>query len=190
MGPKHVAISLRDSSNLLETVMESIETCINLGIPMVTIQMNDDAIVDVFSAISNWEFAFQKGIKVSIIGKWYSLPSNVIDSVKKVIENTKDYDNFFVNFCINYDGQEEILDACKLIAKQVQMKNLDPDNISKALLKDNLYSSYFMPPDLIIKLTDEKKGFLLWDSVTAKIYYAAPDEEKWLSHALEWYKKY
>ena len=85
---------------------------------------------------------------------------------KQVIESTKDYDFFFTNFCINYSGHDEIVDACRLIARQVKAGKIDPNSISRETIKENLYSSYFIPPDLIIKNGKATiSGLLLWDSV-------------------------
>jgi len=112
-------------------------------------------------------------IKISILGKWYTLPSRIIDSIKKIIDDTKDYDDYFVNFCINYDGQEEIVDAAKMVARRVKLGKIDVDNVTKETVKDDLYSSYFMPPDYIIVSGKKRSmsGFLLWDSVDAEIIF-------------------
>jgi len=113
-----------------------------------------------------------KKVKISILGKWYDLPGRIVDPIKEIIEETRDYDDFFLNLCINYNGQEEIVDACKLIARQVKVGKLDPDAITKTSIKDNIYSSYFLPPDLIIKNGERQTtGILLWDSPYSKLYF-------------------
>ncbi|MBW2977623.1 di-trans,poly-cis-decaprenylcistransferase [Candidatus Woesearchaeota archaeon] len=111
-------------------------------------------------------------IKVSMLGKWYDLPGRAVEPLKEIIEETRDYDGFFLNFCINYNGQEEIVDACKLIARQVKVEKIDADAINKAIIKDSVYSSYFLPPDLIIKNGERQtSGIMLWDSPYSKIYF-------------------
>ena len=132
-----------------------------------------DAIADMFNELSESNIIHENKIKVSILGKWYNLPGRVVDAIKKAIEETKDYDSFFVNFCINYDGQEEIVDAIKLIGMQIKAGRMDPELIDKDMIKENTYSSYFLPPDLMIKNGSRKEtsGFLLWDSVNTKIYF-------------------
>ena len=95
-----------------------------------------------------------------------------LEAVKKTLDETKDYDSFFVNFCLNYDGQEEIVDSCKLIIKQILANKLSESAINREIIKENLYTSYFIPPDLIIKSGEQKEtSFLLWDSVGASIYF-------------------
>ena len=97
----------------------------------------------------------------------------MIESIKNIIDETKDYDDYFVNLCINYDGQEEIVDSCKMVARRVKLGKIDVDNVSKETVKDDLYSSYFMPPDYIFVSGFKRKlyGFLLWDSVDAEIIF-------------------
>jgi len=132
-----------------------------------------DAIVDMFNELSESVIIHENKIKISVLGKWYNLPGRVVDSIKKAISETRGYDSFFVNFCINYDGQEEIVDAIKLIGMQIKSGRIDPELIDKDIIKENIYSSYFLPPDLMIKNGSRKEtsGFLLWDSVNAKIYF-------------------
>ncbi len=113
-------------------------------------------------------------VKVSVLGKWYDLPPEIVEIIKCLTAETKDYDRFFLNFCINYDGRSEIVDGCRLIARKVQVGKIEPDMITKDIIKENLYSSYFVPPDLLIKSGINRKatGLLLWDSVFSYLYFS------------------
>ena len=142
-----------------------------------------DAIVYMLNDIATSKLINENKIKISVLGKWYHLPGRIVDSIKRVIAETKDYDNFFVNFCINYNGQEEIVDAFKLLGMQIKAGKLDPELIDKDSIKESLYTSYFLPPGLMIKngTRKETSGFLLWDSVNTKIYFTNklwPDFDK------------
>ena len=199
--PKHIAITVEepDSAHLKDVVF----TAAKLGIPVLTFQLlrrsyeieDIDWLVQLFSELGSWSFIQENQFKVSVLGKWYALPSRLVEPIKKVLEDTKDYDKFFLNFCISYDGQEEIVDSCRLIARQVAMGKLNPEGIDKATMKENSYSSFFLPPELIIKTGFEKKlsGFMLWDSAEAKIYFA---NKPWhdfgraeFLKAIEWWQK-
>ena len=137
-----------------------------------------DFMADFFSQLLENPQVSEQQMKVTILGKWYNLPGRLVESLKNVIEATKDYSNYFVNFCINYDGQEEILDACKLIAKQVELGKINAEMVTRENIKENLYSSYFLPPDIFL-IYGEKKipGLLLWDSVNSRIEFA---EKSWM----------
>ncbi len=155
-----------------------------------------DALVDFFNRLLINKTIHDKKIKVSVLGKWYNLPGRLVDTIKKIIEDTKDYDNFFFNLCINYNGQEEIVDACRLISKRVELGKLDPDSISTDNIKEDLYSSYFLPPELIVVSGGLKKlnGFLLWDSVNSTIFFSDklwPDfNDGEMTKALKYWEKY
>ena len=199
--PKHIAISTDDIidwcrnnsrslneayARFLELLSRLLELQVNAKIPIFTVYLLPDIekwteeymifcdfLFDFFSKLPDNATIRKDKIKISIFGKWYNLPGKLVESLKKVIEGTKEYDNFFVNFCINYDGQEEIVDACKLIAKQVELGKIHPEMITKDAIKENIYSSYFLPPDVILIYGDRKiKGLLLWDSVNSNIVFA------------------
>jgi undecaprenyl diphosphate synthase len=132
-----------------------------------------DEFVNFFNYLKTSEIIHKNKVKISALGKWYNIPSRGVDAIKSATEETKDYDTFFLNFCINYNGQEEIVDACKLIARQIKADKLDIDAITKETIKDNIYSSYFLPPNLIIENGERKQlsGLLLWDSIYADIIF-------------------
>ncbi|MBW2992830.1 di-trans,poly-cis-decaprenylcistransferase [Candidatus Woesearchaeota archaeon] len=200
--PKHIAVniggitkwaekqncSLSDAFRRSFSVIEDIiKLQVRLGIPILTVyvlpetskksqQFSNllDGFVQFLDKVSFGEIINKNKVKVTVLGKWYDLPGRVVEHIKSVIEETKDYDSFFVNFCVNYDGREEIVDACKLIARQVSAKKISPERVDKVMIKENLYSSYFIPPDIIIKngARIEQGTLLLWDSPHAHLYFS------------------
>ena len=210
--PRHIALtmngivawaeknkaSLEDANKRSFLILKStIKTQIRLGIPILTFyvlpesidkdsesyEQTLNSIINFFTESSSSELINKNKVKISVLGKWYDLPGRIVNVIKKGIEETKDYDSFFLNFCINYGGQQEIVDACKLIAMNVKSGKIDPEMINNKMIKENLYSSYFLPPDLIIKngLKKTTFGLLLWDSPKAKIYFTNkywPDFDK------------
>lgn len=210
--PKHIAITTNGTTSWsikhevtfeeafkrsFEIIKNAIDVQVNQKIPILTFYLMAEktkkkpeifsqivsAVTELFESLVSNEFIHQNKIKVSVLGKWYDLPSRLVDVIKNVLEETKDYDSFFVNFCINYDGREEIVDSCKLIARQIQADKLSPEAINSDMIKENLYSSYFLPPDIIIKNGREKTtaSLLLWDSAHSHIYFSGklwPDFNK------------
>jgi undecaprenyl diphosphate synthase len=200
MIPRHIAISLerdvtqwalknsRDAKSTYDgramIVEELIESQVKLNIPVMTIYLlrQDENITDIEEILESIARLFEQlagnatinrsQVRVSVFGKWYDLPSQPVERIKRVIEATATYDRFFLNFCIYYDGKEEIVDACRLIAMKVKADKLDPGAISSELIKENLYSSYFLAPDIVI-INGEKNlsGFMLWDISEARIYF-------------------
>ena len=200
--PKHIAISLDDISDwcrknnarfsagcekYFKSLKRLIELQVKLDVPVFTVYIlpdNADKLSDDYMAFSEFIAGFfselmdssiisEHKLKVSIFGKWYKLPGKAVEALKGIIEATKDCDRFFINFCINYDGREEILDACRLIAKQVQLGKLDPEMITKENIKESIYSSYLLPPEILFLYGERKlTGLLMWDSVGSNVVFA------------------
>lgn len=198
---KHIAISLDDVSDWCRNSNTSInEGCsryfsllksllkqqVGLNIPIFTVYLSadsgksaddylsfSDCLADFFHELSSDLIVSEHKIKISVFGKWYNLTGKAVEALKEAIEKTRDYGSFFLNFCINYDGQEEIVDACRLITKQVKLGKIDPEMITKDTLKENIYSSYFLAPDTIMIYGERKlTGLLLWDSAKSQVVFA------------------
>ncbi len=200
--PRHIAITMEkelkamlniDLENIYNKRIILIKDLVNiqmkLNIPIMTIFLLSgyaknsenfsflmDDLAKFFNEMVSHKEIHTDQIKISVLGKWYELPERVVNPIRKIIESTKDYDKFFLNFCVNYDGHEEIVDACRLIARQIKSEKIDPESINNQLIKENLYSSYFISPDLIIENNKEFSGLLLWDSKDSMIFFTG---KKW-----------
>lgn len=200
--PKHIAITIGGHDQyckehtisaeekyalMFRKIAEAIDLQVKHDIPLITIyalsskvrELDDfslimDAVGDFFTKLRAKDAIPMNKIKISILGKWYDLPGRVVEPIKKIVEETREYDSFFFNICLNYDGQEEIVDACKLLGRKITAGKLDSDSIGKDSIKDNIYSSYFLPPDIIIKTGKDHAlhGFLLWDSTESHIFFS------------------
>ncbi|MBW2991055.1 undecaprenyl diphosphate synthase family protein [Candidatus Woesearchaeota archaeon] len=125
-------------------------------------------------------------VRVFIIGQWYELDSELTDLFKELMEKTKNYDKFFLNFCVNYDGQEEVLGAIKLIIRKILADKLREEELTNEVIKQSLYTSYFPPPQLIIETEWKYSGLLLWDSKGALMYFT---KRPWLQFERKYYEK-
>ncbi len=133
-----------------------------------------NASIELMKYLAKDSWIHENQVKVSIFGKWYDLPNELIEPIKNLISDTKDYDNFFINFCMNYSGRDELVDTFRLIAMKIKANKIDPEAIDKDMIKENLYTSYFVPPDIIIKTGVKNKlfGFMLWESAHADICFS------------------
>ncbi len=106
-------------------------------------------------------------ICVRAFGKLRLLPQDVRESIEEVVEETKDYKEYELNFAIAYSGRQEILDAIKKISGK-DLKALDEKKFEKYL-----YTSGIKNPDLVIRTSGEKRisGFLLWQAAYSEYYF-------------------
>ena len=118
--------------------------------------------------ISEEPLVHEKKVRIKIIGRINELPIEIQQAIEKVNESTKEYSNLFINICINYDGQEELVDAVKDIIQQ----GYKLDDISKEIVKKSLYTRDFPELDYLIRTGMEDgariSGFLLWDASYAE----------------------
>ncbi|MFH1506322.1 MAG: undecaprenyl diphosphate synthase family protein [archaeon] len=146
--------------------------------PILTIKLgtkNDEqraALARFFKELVEDKTIHKNQVRVFIIGTWFDLPVELVDALKKVMEKTQHYDKYFLNFCIHYDGQSEIVAAMRLIARRITAGKMEIEDINKDTIKENLYSSYFTPPDIIIECSRKYSGLLQWDSRKSLIYFS------------------
>ena len=107
-------------------------------------------------------------IKVVFSGRDNPLPKAVIKARDELVEATKNNTGGIVNFCMNYGGRAEIMDAVKKIAKS----GVDADSLTDEDLRHYLYQD--LPDiDLMIRTSGELRlsNFLLWQNSYAEFYF-------------------
>lgn len=123
----------------------------------------------------------EEKVQFNVIGRVHLLPEDVQEKIKELIEFTKDHNQNFINLCIMYDGQEEIVDAMKKITED----KIKSEDITRDLIKSYLYTKNFPEVDYIIRTGMEDgariSGFLLWDASYAEFKFRTdlwPDYNK------------
>lgn len=120
------------------------------------------------------EFSFLKdnGIKVMFSGRREPLPRKVLEVMDRMTLETSDFDGPIFNICLNYGGQDEIVDMVKNISKLVSNQNIEIEDITKEVVNKNLYQD--LPPlDLVIRTSGEQRisNFMLYQSSYAEYYF-------------------
>ena len=78
-----------------------------------------------------------------------------------------------VNFCLNYGGRLEIIQAAQKFAREVAEGKRRPEELTEALFDGYLYSAGVPDPELIIRPSGEMRtsNFLLWQSAYAEYVF-------------------
>ena len=87
-------------------------------------------------------------------------------------KQSEDYD-VQVNFCLNYGGRDEIVQAARRFARDVADGKCQPEELTEELLTTYLYSADVPDPELIIRPSGEKRtsNFLLWQSAYSEYVF-------------------
>jgi undecaprenyl diphosphate synthase len=113
-----------------------------------------------------------KGIRVVFSKKDMGLPNKLEKLIKDITNKTKDNDKGTLNICINYSGQDEIVDVVKKISSDVKDNKIDINDIDRSTVESNLYQN--LPPiDLLIRTSGEYRisNFMLWQMAYSELYF-------------------
>ena len=153
-----------------------------------------DFLMDLFLKAfkQNFEVVKKKGVKVVFSGVKDKLSEKVITAMNEMTEETKENTNGIFNICLNYGGQDEIVNAVKNISNEIKNGDLDISSISPELVNSYMFNN--LPPiDLLIRTSGEYRisNFMLWQMAYAELYFTDvlwPDfDEKQMDKAIESY---
>ena len=85
---------------------------------------------------------------------------------------SEDYD-VQVNFCLNYGGRDEIVQAAQRFALDAADGKCRPEELTEEAFSSYLYSAGVPDPELIIRPSGEKRtsNFLLWQSAYSEYVF-------------------
>ena len=126
-----------------------------------------------------------ENILPEFFGDITKLPPALQTQLKKVKNETANCKSLKAGFCINYGGKEDILHAVNKLIKSGKQ------HITAQQISQNLYTSTFPDPDLMIRTSGEQRlsNFQLWQLSYTELYFPKvlwPDfNEKHLIKSLE-----
>jgi len=103
-------------------------------------------------------------IRINFIGRIHLFPEEVNTRMKELMESTKDYSEYTVNFAMAYGGREELIDAVKKIGRKLEAGEIKPEDIDAETINKNLYMDH--EPEFIIRTGGDHRtsNFLVWQS--------------------------
>jgi tritrans,polycis-undecaprenyl-diphosphate synthase [geranylgeranyl-diphosphate specific] len=128
-------------------------------------------IKDAFNKFYNDPRIEEYSIKVNVVGRYTLFPKDVVEAIDRIIEKTKNNNKFIINFALAYGGREELTDAMKRIAQEVQNGTIEPEKITEKTVEEHLYIS--SEPDIILRTGGEKRlsNFLMWQSSYTELFF-------------------
>jgi undecaprenyl diphosphate synthase len=113
-----------------------------------------------------------ENVRIQFVGNLAMLPRSLQSEIERAVKET--HHNAGIQFTVatNYGGRQEILQACRAIATQVQQGLLDPDQIDETVFEQHLYTAGICDLDLLIRTSGEMRvsNFLLWQVAYAELY--------------------
>ncbi len=137
----------------------------------------------------------EENVRIQFMGNLSVLPRSLQAEIERSMIQTQHNSSIQFTVATNYGGRQEILQACRALATQVQQGKIQPDEIDEELFSQHLCTAHVGDPDLLIRSSGEMRlsNFLLWQMAYAEIYISEvfwPDFDRAEFHrALSAYQK-
>jgi undecaprenyl diphosphate synthase len=109
------------------------------------------------------------GVRVHVLGNKLRIGKALVKAIHQAEEETKDMKRGTLLFCLDYGGQQEIVEAMKqLVAEGVAASDLTAERISEQLQTNGV-----PPVDLIIRTSGEQRlsNFMLWQAAYSEFMF-------------------
>lgn len=132
----------------------------------------------------------KEGIRLRVIGSKAKLGAALLTAIHDAEKLTENNKRGTLLLCLDYSGQQEIVDAVKKVAAS----GVKPKDITLDMISTHLYAPDIPYPDLIIRTSGEQRlsNFLMWESSYSELMFNDkywPDfNETDLANAVEAYK--
>jgi undecaprenyl diphosphate synthase len=113
-----------------------------------------------------------RNARLRVLGRPQGVPTDVRRGIDHVVHETRDNTGLTVLMAFNYGGRDELIDAFRTLARQVQAGELKPEEISEKAISEALYTAEVPDPDLLIRTSGEMRvsNFLLWQIAYTELW--------------------
>jgi undecaprenyl diphosphate synthase len=168
----------------VESVRETVRTCRELGIPVVTLyafsrenwnrpKWEVKALMTLLARYlkTGVKELKENGIALKAIGDLSQLPVHVQELLNKAIAQTRENRDMVLNLALSYSGRAEILRAIRHLVEEVLRNNLSPEAVTEKSFEQFLYTYGLPDPDLLIRTSGEYRlsDFLIYQMAYTEI---------------------
>ncbi len=113
-----------------------------------------------------------RNVRLRVIGRPSGVPRQVRRGIDHVVGETAGNTGMTLFMAFNYGGRDELVDACRFLARQVQAGEITADDIDEARISQALYTTGAPDPDLLIRTSGEQRisNFLLWQIAYTELW--------------------
>jgi len=112
-------------------------------------------------------------VRMRFIGERERFPANIRSRMNDVEQHTRTHSRLTLNIAASYGGQQDIVQATRVLAREVASGHLTPEQIDAARLGTHIALSDLPPPDLLIRTGGEFRlsNFLLWQLAYTELWF-------------------
>jgi undecaprenyl diphosphate synthase len=122
--------------------------------------------------IAERETIMGNNVRFRHVGRREGLPAGVLEEMDRTIEMSGGNTGLTLCLALNYGSRDEIVDAVRVIAKDVRNGTIEPVDIDESIIDGSLYTAGLPDPDLLIRTANERRisNFLLWQISYAELF--------------------
>lgn len=115
----------------------------------------------------------EKNVRVGTIGNLDALPIHTRKAVQQAVDKTSRNTGLNLIFALNYGGRDELIQAFRTMAHDVENGNLDPEDITAEMVDHHLMTCTIPDPEMLIRTSGEYRlsNFLLWQSSYSELFF-------------------
>ena len=115
----------------------------------------------------------KNNIQLQFIGDLSTLPPHASAALEQATADTASNTGLKLIIALSYSSRWELVEATKRIAQKVLNGSLDMEHITEAEISENLTTSEFPDPELMIRTSGECRisNFLLYQLAYAELYF-------------------
>lgn len=113
------------------------------------------------------------GVRIKVVGRLDYLPVEVREAAWRIEKSTESYNNYTLVIALCYGGRQDIIDAVRRLAIDVQRGALRADQIDEGVFSKYLSTGDMPDVDLVIRTSGEERisNFLLWHLAYSELYF-------------------
>lgn len=117
--------------------------------------------------------AQKNNMKVRVLGDPTALDADLQESLRSLVESSKDNTGLNFQIAINYGSRDEIARAVRRLAQDCADGRQNPQDITEELFESYLDTRGVPDPDLLIRTSGELRlsNFLMWQLAYSEFYF-------------------
>ncbi len=117
--------------------------------------------------------AQKNNMKVRVLGDPTALDPDLQESLKKLVESSKDNTGLNFQIAINYGSRDEIVRAIRHLTADCMDGKVKPEEITEEMFSGYLDTREVPDPDLLIRTSGEQRlsNYLLWQLAYSEFYF-------------------
>lgn len=117
--------------------------------------------------------ARDNNMKVRVLGDPTAFDQDLQDSLKMLVESSKDNTGLNFQIALNYGSRDEIVRAVRKVASDCASGKLSPEDITESSFASYLDTAEVPDPDLLIRTSGEQRlsNYLMWQLAYTEFYF-------------------